>query len=93
MRFSAEISLSVFPAMQHSCEGFCFVTFLWGKRLSVLTVYGSLNISAPFSAFNMTQTREYVDIELLRVDSLTFARDMNQTLARDLTEEIYRGHI
>lgn len=47
----------------------------------------------PFPAFNMTQAREYVDIELLRVDSLTFASDMNQTLARDPAEEIYRGHI
>lgn len=46
-----------------------------------------------FPAFNMTQAREYVHIELLRVDSLTFASDMNQTLARDPTEEIYRGHI
>lgn len=47
----------------------------------------------PFPSFNMTQTREYVDIELLKVDSLTFASDMNQTLARDPAEEIYRGHI
>jgi len=47
----------------------------------------------PFPAFNLTPTPEYNDIELLRVDSLTFASDMNQTLVRDPTEEIYRGHI
>ncbi len=46
-----------------------------------------------FPAFNRTQAREYVDIELLKVDSLTFASDMNQTLARDPAEEIYRDHI
>lgn len=60
-----------------------------------MTVYGSLNISAPlffffFSTFNTTPGPESVcvDIELLRVDSLTFASDMNQTLARDPAEEI-----
>lgn len=66
--------------------------FYGGKTFS----FDSLRLAEhlfPFSAFNMTQTQEYVDIELLRVDSLTFASDMNQTLARDPTEEIYRGHI
>lgn len=79
--------------MQHSCEGFCFRhVFMEEKTFSLDSLWLAEHL-CPLPAFNMTQAREYVDIELLRVDSLTFASDMNQTLARDPAEEIYRGHI